>query len=436
MSAIDDLMYQAELTTLPRELLIGLVARQEWILTSRPDQIAPNGDWLTWILKAGRGAGKTRTGSEDTWWTSFLGEERVAIVCPTNNDVRKTCYEGESGLLNVVPKALILDYNRTSMEMWIKNIHGTSSYLVGYSAEEPERLRGPQHSLAWCDELAAWRNLQDTWDMLEFTMRLGPHPRKIVTTTPKPNKILRELLKEETTVVTHASTFANAANLPAVFLEKLKAKYAGTRLGRQELEAELLEDIVGALWSLSSFDDHRVHDLPEMQRIVVSLDPSGTDGESDTADDVGIIVAGLGVDGRGYILDDLTCNMSPDGWGRRSVDAYNTWAADLIVAERNFGGAMVKFVVKSVDDNVAYKEVTASRGKVVRAEPVAALYEQGKVSHVGNFPELEDQMSMFTTAGFMGDGSPDRLDAAVWALTELMLDEVDNFAILLKSKHR
>jgi len=313
-----------------------------------------------------------------------------------------------------------------------------------FSAEEPERLRGPQHDRLWCDELAAWKYLRETWDMAMFGLRLGDNPRTCVTTTPKPLPLVKEIAKDARTVVTKGSTFDNASNLAPTFLKAIREKYEGTRLGRQELNAEILDDLPGALWNREIIDQHRVKAIPDMQRIVVAVDPSGTKGESDEGDDIGIVVAGKGVDGRGYVLADHTCKLSPDGWGRRAVAAYHGgWSstpdehkADRIVAERNFGGAMVEHVIKTIDRSAAYKEVTASRGKVARAEPVAALYEQGRVSHCGSFPELEDQMCQIDASGFIGEGSPDRADALVWALTELMLEDQAEAFFYLSKRHR
>lgn len=292
-----------------------------------------------------------------------------------------------------------------------------------YSAEEPERLRGPQHEALWCDELAAWKYLRETWDMAQFGLRLGSRPRVCITTTPKPLPILKEIIKDERTIVTRGSTFDNAQNLAPAFLQAIRDKYEGTRLGRQELNAEILDDVSGALWSRDMIEKAQVRARPDMARIVVGVDPSGTKGADDSGDSIGIVVVGKGMDGNAYVLADRTCKLSPDGWGKRAVQAYREFEADRIVAERNFGGAMVEHVIRTVDPKVSYKEVTASRNKVVRAEPVAALYEQGKVKHVGGFAELEDQMCAMTSEGFMGEGSPDRADALVWAITELMLNK-------------
>jgi phage terminase large subunit-like protein len=281
-----------------------------------------------------------------------------------------------------------------------------------------------------CDELAAWAYLQDTWDMAMFGLRLGANPQAAITTTPKPLPLLRQLVKDGRSVITKGSTFANAANLAPSFLKDIRDKYDGTRLGRQELNAEILDDVPGALWTREMIDAARrdangnIWTPPDMQRVVIAIDPSGTKGEDDAGDSIGIVAAGRGVDGIAYILADRTCKLSPHGWGRRALEAYNEFKGDRIVAERNFGGAMVEHVIKTVDRSVSYKEVVASRGKIVRAEPIAALYEQGKVRHIGDaagLDLLEDQMCAMTATGYLGDGSPDRVDAAVWALTELML---------------
>lgn len=296
--------------------------------------------------------------------------------------------------------------------------NGAEAY--GYNGTEPDQLRGPEFDTAWVDELAKYRYARDTWDMLQFTMRSGDDPRVFVTTTPRPIPVIREIIASSDTVITRGSTMDNAAHLAPSFLEKVIQKYDGTRLGRQELYAEVLDDAPGALWTRAILETTRVKTAPEMARIVVAIDPSGTDG-NDEGDDVGIVVAGRGIDGRGYVLADMTCKLSPEGWARRGIRGFHQFEADLIVAERNFGGAMVKAVVRAADGNVPFKEVTASRGKVVRAEPVSALYEQGRVSHVGGLPELEDEMCMMTSTGFIGEHSPNRVDALVWALTEVML---------------
>ncbi len=366
---------------------------------------------------AGRGWGKTRCGAEDVaWFAQRIPGSRIAVIAPTYADGRDTCIEGESGLLSVIPKSCIETWNRSLGELILAN--GSRFKLFG--AEEPERLRGPQHHRAWCDELAAWR-YPETWDQVLFGLRLGGNPQAVVTTTPKPTPLMKALSRSKSALLTRGSTFDNADNLSKSALDQLRARYDGTRLGRQELNAELLVDVPGALWTIEMLDGARAKSTPDLRRVVVAVDPSGTKGDG-KGDDIGIVVAGLGIDGRGYVLRDATCQLSPDGWGRRAVDMYHRYNADRIVAERNFGGSMVGHVIRSADPLASFKEVSASRGKIVRAEPIAALYEQGRVSHVGEFSEMEDQLCNMTGAGFIGEGSPDRADALVWALSELMLE--------------
>lgn len=406
-----------QLALLPTDQLEGLGRRYDWLQTARPDQLPPE-DYFVWLLMAGRGAGKTRSGAEDIWWSAYTRDERIAVLGPTLPDIRKTAFEGESGLLSRIPPSLVINYNRTSLELWTKTMSGGTSYFVGYSAEEPERLRGPQHHRAWCDELGAWnpKKAMDVWDNLLFGLRLGSSPRIVVTTTPRTTPLLRAIVKDSTTKISRASTFANK-HLPESILKKFKEKYEGTRLGRQELEAELLEDVVGALWT-----DEMVQHEPieyvwqddDIVRIVVAVDPSGSSGDS-----IGIVVVGAKIDGTYVVLADKTINGSPAEWGRAAVKAYEDFGADRLVAEVNFGGAMVEAVIRNVDPDVSYQEVRASRGKIVRAEPVAALYEQGKVTHVRGLVELEKQMMLMTNEGYVGEGSPDRVDALVWALSTL-----------------
>lgn len=393
---------------------------------ARPNQLAPEGDWATWLVLAGRGFGKSRSGSEWLRERWKAGASRIAIVAETAADARDVLVEGPSGILAVSPKADRPLYEPSKRRLtWPNGAVGTL-----YNGTEPDQLRGPEHDTALVDELAKYREAQDTWDNLQFGMRRGDRPQVMVTTTPRPLPIIKAILADPTTVVTRGSTFDNAANLPERFLAAVRTKYDGTRLGRQELFAEILDDLPGALWSRDAIDAGRVRAAPEMRRVVVAVDPSGTRGASDDGDDIGIIVAGVGIDGRGYVMADRTCKLSPDGWGRRSVEAYREFRADRIVAERNFGGAMVEHVIRTVDPKVSFREVTASRGKVARAEPVAALYEQNRVAHVGTFPELEDQMVNIAPDGYVGNGSPDRADALVWALTELMLAGENRAAVV------
>lgn len=337
--------------------------------------------------------------------------------------------EGESGILACHSDAERPLYEPSKRRLTWPN----GSIATCYNASEPDQLRGPQHHYAWADELAKFPHPQDLWDQLAFGLRLGEHPQTVVTTTPKPIPIIRRLMADPDTVVTRGTTKDNAGNLAPGAVNALYQRYEGTRLGRQELEGEIVDDVPGALWTRAMLDANRVRagvdgwpvtedgKRIEMARVVVAIDPSGTAGSADEGDAIGIVAAGRGVDGRGYVLEDATCKLSPEGWARRAVTAYFRWQGDRIVAERNFGGAMVKTVVRTVDRSVPYKEVTASRGKVARAEPVAALYEQGRVSHVGALTELEDEMVLFTSGGYEGESSPNRADAVVWALTEVML---------------
>ncbi len=365
------------------------------------------------MLLAGRGFGKTRTGAE---YVREMKETcgRIALIAPTAGDARDVMVEGESGLLAISPPWDRPVYEPSKRRLtWNNGAQATT-----YSADEPDRLRGPQHDGGWADELAAWR-YAEAWDMFLFGLRLGTRPRGVITTTPKPVKLVRDLLRDPRCAVTRGSTFDNRANLAGSFLDSIVAKYAGTRLGRQEIEAEMLDDVPGALWARGQID--HVRHPPDLRRIVVAVDPATTSGED--SDETGIIVAGVGTNGRGYVLADLTCRSSPQGWARVVVDAFTTFKADRIVAETNQGGDMVEATLRTVAGLIPFTGVHAKRGKVLRAEPVSALYEQGRISHIGSLTALEDQMCSFTadfdknTAGY----SPDRVDALVYALTELMV---------------
>jgi phage terminase large subunit-like protein len=392
----------------------------DWQAVARPSQLPPAGNWRIWLQMAGRGFGKTRSGAE---WVRALVESgaarRIALVAPTAADARDVLIEGESGLLSICP-----DWNRPIFEPSKRRLTWPNGAIATtFSSEEPERLRGPQHDAAWCDELAAWRFADDAWNNLMLGLRLGKNPRVCVTTTPKPTRLIRDLVKRAGTDValTRGTTSENAANLPAAFLNQIMSRYAGTRLGRQELEAELLEDFEGALWTREMIERARVSEAPELRRVVVAIDPSGS-SRGDENDECGIIVAGVDDRGHGFVLDDLSARLAPADWARKAIAAYKNWQADRIIAETNFGGAMVEATLRSVDASVSFKAVTASRGKIVRAEPVSSFYEQGRVHHLGSLGGLEDQMCAFTTdfsrasAGY----SPDRVDALVWALSELM----------------
>ena len=367
-----------------------------------------------WLLLAGRGFGKTRTASEDmaAYGLDNPGAN-LAVVAETFSDARDVCFEGESGLLACLPESSVRLWNRSIGELFLSN--GTK-YKV-FSGDKPGGLRGYQHNRAWVDELAKFRYARETWTQLMLGLRSGENPQVVVTTTPRPISLLKDLRKRENTHVTTGSTFDNAANLAAPFLQEIRERYEGTRVGRQELYAEILDDVPGALWTRAMLERAFAKEAPLLSRVVVAIDPAVTSGED--ADETGIVVAGKGRDGRAYVLADRTCRLSPDGWARRAVAAFEEFGADRIVAEANNGGDLVERVVRTVSPRISYKKVHASRGKRVRAEPVAALYEQGKVSHVGGFPELEDQMVAFVPEG--SEESPDRVDALVWALTELML---------------
>ncbi len=391
-----------------------LVLRYTWAAWARPTQLAPPGDWSVWLLLSGRGAGKTRTGAE--WAREQVekhGRRRLALVARTSADTRDVLVEGESGVLAVCPPWNAPLYEPSKRRLTWPN----GAIATVYSADEPDLLRGPQHDAAWCDELASWQYPEETWDNIMFGLRLGERPRVVVTTTPKPIRLVRKLIADPGTHVTRESTFANAVNLAASQVAKLRERYEGTRIGRQELHGEVLDDVPGALWNRDVIDSARVKAAPELRRVVVAIDPAVTSSED--SDETGIVVAGVSVERQGYVVADRSCRLSPDGWARRAVAAYREFKADRIVAEVNNGGDLVERVIRTVDAHVPYRAVHASRGKRVRAEPVAALYEQGKVHHVSGFSELEDQMCTFLPEG--NDGSPDRVDALVWALSDLML---------------
>jgi phage terminase large subunit-like protein len=400
----------------------------KWEFWARPQQIAPEGDWNTWFINAGRGFGKTRAGVE--WVRSLVmkGYKRIAAIAATNSDIERVMINGESGFLARCWKG---DKDRKGRPLGKPTWSPTKrlltwengAYVQFFSAEEPERLRGPQFEAAWCDELAAWNRDRDTWDMLQFCLRLGKHPQTCVTTTPKPTKLVRDIMKNPKTTVTYGSTFDNSANLAATYLEAVKTQYEGTRLGRQELYAEILDEASGALWTrqLLAGCEVEVDDPLEfsktLNRVVVAVDPAvSSNSESDMT---GIIVAGIDVNGVCYNLQDATDRFTPEGWAARAIELYHLYGADRIVAERNQGGDMVRYTFKTVDETIPIKLVHASRGKFARAEPVSALYERGRVKHVKGLDALEDQMVQWEPLGSVG--SPDRLDAMVWAITELAL---------------
>jgi len=400
----------------------------DWPLWARQDQLpfqvaSSNIHWKTWIVLGGRGAGKTLTGAE---WIRYqaLGRQpiavtpatRIALVGPTIGEVRAVMVEGISGLLAIHAK-----HERPRfVSSQNKLIWPNGSVAQIFSAQEPDSLRGPQFNVAWCDELAKWDNLKETWDMLQFGLRLGKHPQAIVTTTPRPVPLLKRLLADENTLVTRASTHDNAAFLASSFITEVEKQYGGTRLGRQEIAGELIVDNPEALFQRELIEKTRVRKTPPLVRIVVAVDPPVTSKNSSNA--CGIICAGLGEDGRAYILDDATVQKAkPTVWAGKAIGVYHARAADRLVVEVNQGGEMVSTILAEIDNSIAVKSVHASRGKYLRAEPVAALYEQNRVSHVGPFPALEDEMCVFEQRAAKGRASPDRVDALVWALHELML---------------
>ena len=395
-----------------------------WEFWARTSQLPPDGDWSVWLILTGRGWGKNRTAAE--WIRQQVEAKRmgrVALVARTTADVRDTMVEGESGLLAISPKWFRPEWVPSKRRLTWPN----GAICTTYTADQPDVLRGPQHDGAWCDEVCSWRYAGETWSNLMMGLRLGSNPRVVATSTPRPTKLLKELVADPHTALTRGRTYDNLENLAPTFRRQVIGRYEGTRLGRQELDGQILEDSAGALWHRQEMiEAHRVTRLPELRRVIVALDPSGTSSEE--SDECGIVVAGLGDDGHGYIIDDRSGVMSPASWGRLAVNLYNAHKADRIVAETNFGADMVELTIRTVRDerdvaigqSVPFKKLTAARGKAARAEPVSALYEQGKVHHVGAFPELEDELCSWEPNS--GMRSPNRLDALVWALTELMLD--------------
>ncbi|MGF1545160.1 MAG: DNA-packaging protein [Parvularculaceae bacterium] len=381
--------------------------------------------WTTWLLLGGRGAGKTRAGAE---WIRFVvggarsPKRRIALVAEAYADAREVMIEGPSGLRHIgLPAARPAFESSRRRLVWP---NGSTAYC--FSSEDPDGLRGYQFHAAWCDELAKWRHPEETWSNLQLALRLGDAPRQVVTTTPRPMPLLKRLLNADACVVTRASSYANRENLAAAFFEEIASAYEGTRLGRQELLGEIVDDVPGALWSWDLIEAARLSAVPglarSLDRIVVAVDPPVTSGPD--ADECGVVVAGaiLAENGGrlGYVLDDRSAGgLSPRQWAERAVAAYHDYDADRIVVEVNQGGEMAAAVIAQVDPGAPVRMVRATRGKRLRAEPVASLYERGRVRHVGAFAKLEAQMTSFD--GAPSPSSPDRLDALVWALTDLML---------------
>ena len=386
----------------------------EWPLWARPSQLAPPGNWRTWVILAGRGFGKTRAGAEWVRHRIDAGEARhVALVGRTPADARDVMIEGPSGLLAIAPPHQRPTYEPANRRV---TFH-TGATATVFSSENPDQLRGPQHDTAWCDELASFPN-HESWDNLQFGLRIGD-PRQIVTTTPRPTRIIEELVTSTHAVVTTGSTYDNRANLAPAFLDHILERYEGTSLGKQELHGEILSEVDGAMWTRKLIDRGRIPKsarppLTDFDRIVVAVDPSG----SSTGDEVGIIVAGR-IDRDLYILEDGSGQLSPQGWATRAIDLFREWHANTVIAEVNFGGDMVERTLRTVDGGatIPFRKLHASRGKDIRAEPVVARYEQARIHHVGAFGTLERQMCTWTSD--VKDWSPDRMDALVWACREL-----------------
>jgi phage terminase large subunit-like protein len=388
-----------------------------------PPNNASNGNpWLIWLMIGGRGAGKTRAGAE--WVRAqalglppFATEKaaRIALVGETEHDVREVMIEGVSGLL-----AVHAWHERPTWLPSRKRLEWRDGQIAQvFSAEDPESLRGPQFSCAWSDEMAKWRYAEAAFDMLQFGLRLGAQPRQLITTTPRPTALLKRLVEDPTSVVTRAATRANAHNLAPTFLQSVMGRYRGTRLGRQELEGEIIEDRPDALWSRSLLENLRVGEAPSLQRIVVAVDPPASSGGRAAA--CGIVAAGITEDGTCYVIaDDSVSGLTPNGWAMKAIALWHRLRADALVAEVNQGGEMVRAVINGIDSSVPVTSVHATRGKWVRAEPVAALYEQGRVKHAGIFAALEDEMCDFGVSGLSGGKSPDRVDALVWAIAALV----------------
>ena len=394
----------------------------DWEQWARPDQLPPSWDWTTWLILAGRGWGKTRCGAEWVCQRVREGYTRIALVGETAADVRDVMFEGESGILSISPPWDMPMYIPSKRRLTWPN--GAMAFT--YSGLDPDQLRGPQHDTAWADEPAKWRYADVAWTNLMLGLRLGKDPRICGTTTPRPIPLIKTLLEDEQAHVTRGSTMDNLVNLAPSFRRAILSQYEGTRLGRQEIYAEVLDDVPGALWQRSLIDDARCESHPDLERIVVGIDPAASSEEG--ANETGMVVAGIAED-KGYVLDDLTGVFTPSEWASIALKAYYKYDADRIVAEVNQGGEMVEHTIRTLDKNASYTAVRASRGKIIRAEPIAALYEQGRIHHVGQFSEMEDQMCEYTAES---SRSPDRLDALVWALTDLMLGSRDGGVTQLK----
>jgi phage terminase large subunit-like protein len=411
---------QAEFLTTLNEEEIETYDRH-WDHFAHGHQRPPPGDWTTWLILGGRGAGKTRAGAE---WVRTIARKGspfgemplspIALIGETEHDAREVMVEGVSGLLAV--------HQRFERPSWIpsrRRLEWPSGAVAQvFSAEDPESLRGPQFAAAWCDEIAKWRHAEATFDMLQFGLRLGERPRQVVTTTPRPITLLKRLMSDPKAALTRAGTTINARNLAPAFLDAVVGRYAGTRLGRQELDGEIIEERADALWTRGGLESCRVAAAPALMRIVVAVDPPASSNKG--ADSCGLVAVGRAENGMLYVMADETLGgLTPQGWSRRAIALWRRLCADSLVVEVNQGGEMVKAVIGEADPSVPIVPVRAHKGKWLRAEPVALLYEQGRVKHVGAFPALEDEMCDFGLDGLSSGRSPDRLDALVWAVTAL-----------------
>ncbi|MDB2438405.1 terminase family protein [Hellea sp.] len=389
-----------------------------WEIYARPHQIPASDDWLMWLLLGGRGSGKTRTGAE---WireqVTVHGKSRIALVAPTFHDAREVMIEGESGLRNIGYQSERPHFSPSRRQLKWPN--GAVGHV--FTAEDPDGLRGPQFDAAWADEFCAWTYPEQTLSNLRLALRLGTNPQLVLTTTPKPVPALKKLLAAKGLLISRGSTADNEDNLAPTFLSAMEEAYGGTRLGRQELSGEYIEDLDGALWTRSMLEAAYTDERPDCERIILAIDPPVTSGAN--SDACGLIVAGLRGEGRkakAFILHDGTVQgRSPEGWAKAALSLARGWEADYIVAETNQGGELVSSVLNMLDPSMPVRNVYASRSKAIRAEPVALLYEQGRVAHCGRFMPLEDELAAMGTKA--SNHSPDRADALVWAVTELML---------------
>lgn len=419
----------AKLPESAQQELVSAVSEQDlesisgdWFFNARREQLPPAWEWFIWLIMAGRGFGKNWSGSNWLINQHMTGNAKNSgIVAATASDLRRFCLEGPSGIMSLAPN----HWRPQHIMSKSKLVWPDETETLLFTSEEPERLRGPNLDKVWCDELGSWRRLDETWTMLMLCMRFGV-PQAVITTTPRPKAVLRGLLdrKDKDVAVTTGSTYDNVKNLAGVFVKEVIQQYKGTKLERQEIYGELLDEFEGALWSYGMLDACRQNEHPELIRIGVGVDPAVSSEEG--ANLTGIVVGGLANNKHGYVIGDHSFRGSPEQWASKAVSLYNQFNADFIIAEKNQGGDMVESTIRTVDPNVKIKLVHASKGKIARAEPVAAFYEQHRIHHVGTFPELEDEMCLFLPGESnlkqlkSGGSSPDRTDALVWLMTELM----------------